>query len=163
MDIHRWVFYSSVSIIIIITIVSGPLVSGFDFSRNDPGSTSADRLRIAEPAFPNSATIEPGRFGTDQLIIRLKPLQVYIAAVSGRPSLNYKLRVPALRYVRTAIHPLNERDQGKTIQLGFDPDRIEPERVTQTSYQGEVQIVIRDRNGLRKVASQNITLTVRTS
>ena len=160
MKVSRIIRYITVTLILIISIISGPIVSGIDFTKDPSIQNSQNRIKIADAQFPESATIRSGRFGTEPMVLDVDPLKVTVIELSGEPLINYKLRIPGLRYTRTAIHMVSDNNIGQPIRLGFEPDTIPSDRVSDDSYNGELQVVARDSRGLRMIARSNISVNV---
>lgn len=158
---HRRVAAVSVGLILAVTLVSGPLVGAVDLtpaSRQEfaPGTGSAD---VTVRSVPDAARLERGEYGSGSYYLRVPDATLRIEDVRRQPILVYKIRIPALGYVRGTTTFLSPGDEG-TLELELAPDALPPDEVDRERYRAELVIVLRGADGERVLHEADVTVEV---
>lgn len=138
----RPLVWSTVLVITVVAIVSGPLVSGVNppaagGSAEPPvgaGSASVDVVSA-----PSTVTLQRSSFGAGTYHFEGPPARVTVRSVTGNPGIRYSIDVPDLWFTDTKTYPLQGR-AGDRIDLEFRPVELSPTRVTNDSYRGRLAI-----------------------
>jgi hypothetical protein len=161
MERSRAAVYATVTLIVVVTVASGPLVGAVTVpeggvSGPDPGTGNAT---VSVVSVPDRVTLEPGAYDTDVYYLEVPDAVVDISAATGKPVLTYSLSVPELRS-RSSVFFLRagERGQKKLTmdRLSFDPAAVDQER-----YTGELRLVLRGSGGEVTLYSEPVTVDVR--
>lgn len=162
MDTAGLAVAGTVTLVLAVAAVSGPLVPGVDFTRESaeqtapPGSGSVDARVLA---VPEDAALVKGDFGAGAYYLRVADATVDVASVTGQPLLVYKLRIPAMGYVRGTTHFLSPEMDGH-MAVALEEDSLDPEKVEQSSYRGELLLLVRDDADERLLYRENVTVAV---
>lgn len=152
----------TVGIIVLVTVVSGPIVGAVDFTHQAESSPGDGTVELSVLSIPtNNARFEPGRYGSTGHILRVPDAVVSVDAIRGEPVIIYKIRIPGLSYVRLSIHLPNEKHRGDRYRLSLEPDNFASERLTRETYDAELLIVVRERNTAQTIAKTNISVEVK--
>lgn len=157
----RAVIPALVGFVVVTAVAFGPLVSGLSLASEPETDISGEGvLRIGSVEFPNNATIESASYGATNAYLSTPPATVRFESIRNNPILIYQISVPDLGYTMSTTHFLNADDHGPTYEAALDPLSVSTSRVTKQQYTGELAIVVRDSDGRRVVARQNITVEV---
>lgn len=153
---------ATVLIVLATVILSGPLVPYVDFtpaaaSTPTHGPDSASISVVSTPA--DDFRIAPARFGAG-VYLYSAPMTVHVERVAGSPTLIYELRIDELGFNVASLAFLSESTAGTDQVLQIERSTIEPERITQSSYAGEIELRLRAGNETRVIHQQNVTVTV---
>ncbi|KTG09036.1 hypothetical protein AUR64_14635 [Haloprofundus marisrubri] len=162
----------SVLAVVVLSVASGPLVAGVDFTAEDTESQSAPERALGS----GNATVtdvsldldgirlERGDYGSQTYYLQVPDATVDLQSVTGQPILAYKIRIPALGIERSSSAFLDEsytEDGPTTLALSLDDGPVEPGRVTQSSYEAEVSVLLRSQSGTRVLRQVSVTVEVR--
>ncbi|MFC4357236.1 hypothetical protein ACFO0N_04645 [Halobium salinum] len=130
-----------------VALVSGPLVSGLDFTTSsDAGPVDAvGDGRVAAGSVTLSgetASLDQGRYGSGAYYLDAPSATVAVESVSGSPMLGYRLRISDLGYAGSTVAFLSPEDTGTTT-LELDRKPFAPERVEGSAFRGEVTVFVR--------------------
>lgn len=162
MNDARAVVLATVSVVLVVTLLTGPAVglltvsSPGTFGGSDLGTGNAT---ISHVTFPDDPTLQAGRYGTEGYVLRTGDVRVDIAHVTGRPMLIYKLEVEGISYTRSSLIVLEPGTTGtRSVQLSRDT--LAASAVERDSYPGQLRLVLRGDGPDRVVAAENVTVTV---
>lgn len=157
----RRVVWIAVGVIVLVTLVSGPLVPWIGFTEERPAPDFGNgAATITDVETPDSAVIEPMQFGGEKSTLAMQPSSVQVQAVTGSPFISYKVRIPAMNTTRIQLYQLSPADTGQTVQLRYEEATIQAPPNDVEELDGEVVIILRNRTSEQELASTNITITV---
>lgn len=160
MDRTRSVVVAVTTVIVGITLLSGPLVPGVTLaSEPEPVAVETGTVTVSEVELPDEAALEGGSYGAANYYLRAPPVTVQFATLEGRPSLVYTLSIDELGYTRTTNHFLDD-STGETYELTLASDTFKNAEIQQERYTGTVTVSKRDSAGHGVVTTQNITIAV---
>jgi len=160
MDAERATVWSVVGLVVVTTLLSGPLVGAVDLTTEpDRPALGSGSVSVASVSLPEQATLSAGRFGADEYTLRVPDATAEITAIDGRPILVYTLSIPVRGYTRSTTHFLAAHHTG-TFTLSIADDGFEPSTVTRSEYDGRLQVVARANESERVVANRTITVAV---
>ncbi|MFB6188412.1 MAG: hypothetical protein ABEI57_00875 [Halapricum sp.] len=92
------VVYGVVGVILLVTLVSGPLVGVVDLTHAQRctapvGSGSAS---VTVDSLPDRATISKGKFGSEAYYLQVPDGAVRLSNVTGQPLLSYDISIPEM-------------------------------------------------------------------
>lgn len=149
-----------VGVIVVTTVVSGPLVPGI--SLTEPAEATAygeGNATISDVTFPERATFERASFGAQNYHLTVPPTTLQFSSLSGSPILSYRLEIESLNYTRTTTHFLGP-STGDAYRLTMQSDTFAVDRITASSYEGRLSVVKRDSSGDAVVAEGTVTVEV---
>jgi len=160
MDVERATIWSVVGLVVVTTLVSGPLVGAVDLTTEpDRPALGSGSVTVDSVSLPDRATLTAGRFGADEYTLEVPDATVQITAVEGRPILVYRLSIPERGYTRSTTHFLSDRNTG-AYSLSLAADTFVPSTVQNESYEGRLEIVVRANDSSRVVADRTIPVEV---
>lgn len=133
----------SVVVIVGVTLASGPAVGLVDLTR--------PRFDAAAVGQGNATVdgVDPPRTGrfdralqSESYYLQVPDARIRVTSIEGRPTVSYKLSIPALGYSRGTTHFLGPGDTG-WVALSLARDTLPDSRVTESSYEGTVSLVLR--------------------
>lgn len=163
MDEVEYVVAGTVAVIVLVTLVSGPLVGAVDFTDEPdettfaPGSGEIDATVLS---VPERALLEQGSYGSGAYYLRVPAATVDAERITGQPMLVYKIRIPELGYTRGTTHFLNSSNAGE-LTVTLSEGTIAPEQVDREQYDGELLLLTRSDAGERTLSRTNVTVEVR--
>lgn len=161
MDEARASVAASLTLIVVVSLVSGPLV-GIDLtapeSSLDPGVGEGE-LTATVTSMPDNATLERGAFGADAFALSAPPATVDVDAVRGQPLVVYRVEVPGLGLTHATTYFLSPSDTG-TLTVEMEPYSVSPDRVSTDSYHGTLTVGVRTGTELRVLERHNVTVEV---
>lgn len=159
MDSERGVVWGVVGLIVVTTLVSGPLVGAVDFTTEpDHTGLGTGTATIDAVTLPDRATLTAGRFGAGEYTLRVPDATLELSAVEGRPILVYKLSIDSLGYTRSTTHFVSDRNVGR-FPLSMTEDSFDPEAFD-GEYEGRLEVILRANNESREIASKSIPVEV---
>lgn len=160
MDAERATVWGVVALVVVTTLVSGPLVGAVDLTTEpDDGQFGTGSVTVDSVSLPDRATLTAGRFGAGEYTLRVPDATAELSAIEGRPILVYRLSIVERGYTRSTTHFLSERNGG-TFSLSLADDSFDPGTVEETDYDGQLQVVVRSGNESRVVANRSIPVEV---
>lgn len=160
MDYGRGVVFGTIGVILVTTLVSGPLVPGVSLtSEPERQSFGQGNATVAEVTLPATATFERANFGAENYHLTVPPTTVRFETLDGSPTLTYRLTIVALDYTRTTTHFLGP-STGERYRLTMRSDTFSLEAINQSSYDGQLSVVKRDSAGESVAAARNVTIEV---
>lgn len=160
MDAPRLVVISSVTLILVLTLLTGPGTGLIQVPEDSPfgGSVGINgTASIGAVEFPDAPTLRQG--ASDQYVLRVGDATVPIESVTGTPGLVYRLDIRYLWYSRTSLTILDAETTGPlTVQL--PKATLAAESVVRESYPAEFRVLLRSGEDVRTVARTNVTVTV---
>lgn len=167
MDLGRGVVWAAISIIVLTSVVSGPIVPALDLTspRDDaPGISFAaeDDLDASLASLPEGGVaLVQGRFGAGAYTLDVPDAAVDVNRVRGSPRLVYKVRIPDLGFVRATVHFVGPEHEGSRLTLSVEPVTFDPDRITEDDYDGVLLVVARADATAETIGRQNVTIEVR--
>ncbi|WP_018258128.1 hypothetical protein [Halomicrobium katesii] len=160
MDVDRTVVWGVVGLVVVTTLVSGPLVGAVDLTSDaETPAYGVGSVTVESASLPERATLTAGRFGAGEYRLQVPDAAVAIAAVEGRPLLVYKLEIDERGYSRSTTHFLSTENVG-SYAASMSDDTFAPDTVNQTAYDGRLALVVRANDSGRVVAERSITVEV---
>lgn len=108
----------TVSLVLLVSLISGPLVGAVDFSRDretglDPGFVPGEgHASVDVVSVPDRGRLVPARFAANGYWVRVPNATVDVSNLTGYPMVVYKVRIPALTYVAGTTHVFYEEYTG---------------------------------------------------
>ena len=162
MDTVRGLAWFAVGAIALAVVASGPLVNAVDLTeRPDEASVAPGQgtVTVASVDVDASATrFYEGRYGSETIYLDVPDARVDIESVRGDPIVNYRVRVPALGTSRTQLYVPDDGDDGLTLE--FERPAYDPDRITEEAYDVELEVVVRDDDGVRTVYRTTVSAEV---
>ncbi|EJN58001.1 hypothetical protein [Halogranum rubrum] len=148
----------------VCALVSGPLVSGVDFTpaADDDGSlatATGGSVTVEETTLAQADyRLVAGNYGSGIYKLRAPPARISFTEVTGPALVSYHLDVPALGYSTSTIATIDESTT--TVTLQFSKATIPADSVTASSYDATARLTVRSNGTVRTVDETNVTLTV---
>lgn len=158
MNPERVVLTATVCIIVVVTIVSGPLV-GISLTSDETFNPGSGSIVATVEDTPETATLERGSHGSEVYYLHGPPIPVQVDQVRGQPSLTYEIVIPELGHTTASLTFLDKGTKG-SIRLEFDPSTIEDDQVVAESYAGKIRVIANDADGERELVETNVTIEV---
>lgn len=159
MDPARAATWGTVSLIVAVTLVSGPLVGAVDFTADERPPLGSGNATITDVSAPDTVRIERGEYGSETYYLRVPAVTVDIASVEGRPILSYALSIPSMSYTRESVHFLDSGTTGRT-RVSIAPDEFEPGSLTPGTYGGELRLTLRADGNSTVVYRDEVTVEI---
>lgn len=148
MDRSTALVYATVALIVGVSVVSGPAVGLIDLTppRADTAGLGQGNATVDRVEAPDRISIERG-FQSESYRLEVPDARVNLAAVTGRPILNYRIEIEALGYTRTSSHFLDSGRTGWTT-LTLADATLSESAVSGTRHEGTLSIIVQsDGNG----------------
>lgn len=162
MDTSNRIVWSTVAVILVVMIVSGPLVGSIELTsmESSPTTLGTGSAEVQIDSVPTDAiTLERSTFGAKTFHLSAPPSTVTIEDVRGNPVLEYAIQIPELGFVDINSYVVSELT-GSTLRLTFRPIEISPSEVTQETYGGTVTIRLQA-DEFERLYESTITVEVR--
>jgi len=157
----RAVVPAVVGVVVLTAVAFGPLVTGLSLaSEPTPAISNEGTLTIETVEFPTNATIGSASYGAANAYLSVPPATVRFESITQTPTLIYRIRVPELGYSVSTTHFLNADEHGPTYEASIKPFSVDDSELQRNQYAGELSLVVRDSDGRRVAARQNITVEV---
>ncbi|QSG06068.1 hypothetical protein [Halapricum desulfuricans] len=160
MDQTRAVVSGVITIIVAVTLVSGPLVGAVDLT-DQPGcepSGAGGTADIAVESLPDEATITTGRFGSETYYLSIPDAVVTVSNVSGHPLVSYRVSIPTMgRQVGTTAFLCPSVSARQTLSISRLTLDNPPE---QSEYEATLRVTLKERDGDTVVREKPITVEV---
>lgn len=168
MDSAKAVMYMTAGVIILIVVASGPIIGGPDFTSDQTATPTPDSAfapgtgaaTITVVSVPKTAVLDRGDYGAGTYQLRVPDATVRVNRIRGQPLIVYKLKIPALSYTRSTTHFFSRKTTDEQI-LSIESANIEPDRIDQDQYEGELRIIRRIDNDDTYLYRGNVTIRVR--
>ena len=165
MDSERGVLWVTVSSILLVIILSGPLVGALDFTSEQPPQTSAagastdDSLTVSVLTIPSTIPLEHTNYGSDSYALRVPAASVHVVDVHGNPPIIYRVSIPELGFAGGSLsYP---RDySGENMSIPWHRQIFGPDQITQREYTATLTLVTRTNSSERVLAERNATVVV---
>ncbi|MFW5918235.1 MAG: hypothetical protein ACOCR0_02005 [Haloferacaceae archaeon] len=162
MDAARASVAASLTLIVVVSLLSGPLV-GLDLTTAPASAVGSGvgqgTLTATVTSMPDNATLERGGFGADAFALSAPPATIDIESVSGQPLVVYRLEIPELGLTHSTTYFVSSTDRG-TLTLEMDPYSLSPDRITADSYRGTVAVSVRIGERVNHLDRHNVTVEV---
>jgi hypothetical protein len=152
----------SVSVILCVTLLSGPAVGVLDLTRErvDTAGIGEGNVTVDAVDAPDTATFERA-VASESYYLEVPAARVHLASVSGRPTLSYRLEIHELGYTRGSTHFLDADDADDGwIAVSLERDTFSGDRITESAYDGTLSVVIRYNDTERVVYEEPVTVAV---
>jgi hypothetical protein len=159
MERERATVWGVVSLVVVTTLVSGPLVGAVDLTTEPEMDFGTGSMTVDSVTLPDRATLSVGRFGAGEYTLRVPDASVEISAVDGRPLLVYRLSIRERGYTRSTVHFVSQKNVGP-YSLSLSDDRFDRAEITNDSYQGRLEVIARANERSRVITAQQITVEV---
>lgn len=162
MDTDRLIVAAVVGVIVVTSLLSGPVVGVLDVDPADrqsdfaPGEGTAT---VGNVSVPDHATLAPGEFGAGSYYLEVPAASATVEAVRGRPILSYSIEIDALGYKLGSNHYLSAENQGR-IHLTISPASFDPDRFSRERYDGRIAVTLRTTEGSTTLEASNVTVEV---
>lgn len=166
MDLLRLLPGLTVSVILLVSLVSGPLVGAVDFSRDRGAAHDPDfvpgngHATVNIVSVPEQGQLIPTRFAANGYWVRVPNATIDVSNLTGHPMLIYKLRVPSLGYVGGTTHVFGE-DYTGTQLLTMDRLTVDSTDLPRGHhYEAELLVIKREYEQDEILYQEDITLEV---
>jgi len=157
MSLDRGIAYATASLIILLTLASGPLV-GF-VTIPEPGTSSppgTGNATVSVTSAPETVALDRGQHGAGLYYLEVPDTTIEISELQGNPILDYSIGIEELGYRRGSVVFLESVGNGtKSVQL--ERANFEQSRINQDQYEGQLQLTLR---GDTETVLLNRTVTV---
>lgn len=166
MDITSRFPVSVVIVVIAVAILSGPLVNGVDFTREDEpdqaGPLGTGNVTVENISLPSSGTLRKGSFGSGSYYLEVPDGSLDIANRSGHPIVAYEieLTVGNISYNQESVYFVGP-ETGDQIRLSFERETFSPTEVSAQQYPGQLTVLTRMGNTSTVLKRKNITVEVK--
>lgn len=153
----------TITIILGVILVSGPLVPMVDFTTtsftaaladNERSSLNVSSIRVAE----DGPKLKPGNYEW-QAVLDAPTVTVRVDQVTGSPLLIYELSVTGLSHNIATLVAFNEGDVGRTYNLDIQNSTLRTSDINESSYPAEIRLRIRSGNETTTIYRKNVTVT----
>jgi hypothetical protein len=148
----------AVLLVVLVSVVSGPLVPWVDLTRAPP-APGAGTASASVESVPSEVRLVRERFGAGRYRLDAPAAVVGVDAVRGRPVLRYVVDVPALSFVATSERPLAGRD-GDRVTLAVGGATASPRQVDRESYEATVAVWLREGPEYTALVQREVTVEV---
>lgn len=145
-------------------LVSGPLVSGVDFTptpAEEPALASATggTVTVGETTLARTDyRLTKGDYGSGVYVLRVPPAHVTVAEATGRTLLTYQIDVPELGYATSVVATVDSSTESLTLRI--TEATIPADAVSASRYDATARLTVRSNETSRVVDETNVTLTV---
>ncbi|MEF8886080.1 MAG: hypothetical protein V5A44_13300 [Haloarculaceae archaeon] len=147
-----------VAVIVTVAVVSGPAVGLVDLTTRPLEGVGQGSATVDDVEAPETARFDRG-LAADSYVLTVPDARVHVAAIEGRPLVSYELSIPAMGYSRTTTHFLRADDTG-WVALSLESNTFPPGRIDQSSYEGELSLVLRVDDTERELYRGPVTVEV---
>lgn len=166
MDWVRAAVAVTVGVILVTTLLSGPLVGAVDLTlesateeRPIPGTIDRATVEVIEPP-DGPVVLDQGEFGNEVYQLLVPPLTVRVSDVRGRPTVAYKVRIFGLGYTRVTSYILDADSATERQVLEVTKTTFPPADVIESSYRAKLFVTVHETNRSRIVFETNTTVVV---
>lgn len=161
MDLSKAAVYVTVGVILLVTVASGPLVSGYTVPEGGvtgptPGTGNAT---VSVLSVPETLTLDRGEYDTGVYYLEVPAAVIDVGAVTGKPVLTYSVGIDSLQ-TSSSVYFLTPADTGRK-RLTVDEEAFDPGEIDDRRYSGNVRIVLRGDSGSRTVYEGPVTVEVK--
>jgi hypothetical protein len=155
-----------VAVVLVTSLLSGPLVGATDLSPapeiDDSFGPGQGSMNVTIHSVPDEARLVQSDFGAGAYSLKMAPADVTLSNIRGQPILVYKLRVSGLVFVSSRNTFVNESDKGR-MSVPFADDTVQRERVNESveQYPAEIVIGVLANDEERVVHRTNVTVEVK--
>jgi hypothetical protein len=160
MDRSRGLVYATVAVLVVVTAATGPL-GLFAVPAPADGSTAnigTGDATLSVVSTPERVRLVAGSLDSSPYYLRVPDSVLSVESVRGRPLLTYSLDIDGLGYSRSSVHTIEEPGR---VAVSMERTALEPETVTDGSYAGRLQLVLRGTDTERTVHEQPVRVVVR--
>ncbi|MFC7227740.1 hypothetical protein N0B31_10025 [Salinirubellus salinus] len=156
----------TVAVVLVTSLLSGPLVGAADLSPapevDDSFGPGQGSMNVTVHSVPDEARLVQSDFGAGAYFLRLDSADVTLSNVVGQPILVYKLRVSGLVFVSSRNTFVTEADEGR-MTVPFAEDTVQRERVNESveEYPAEIVVGVLANDEERVVHRTNVTVEVK--
>lgn len=163
MNLRQMTVATSVAVIVLVTLASGPLVGAVDFTtevdRGPSGDTGEGSADVTVLSLPDSATISEGRYGSQKSYLRVPDATVDLQNVTGEPLVQYELDIPEMGYSTATTAFLSPGMSGQQT-LEITRVAFEPGEITRSQYNATLSIALRANGNKTVIQSRAIVIEV---
>jgi len=145
----------SVGLVLVVLVLTGPLVGavGIDERESDLGDGTAT---VENVGTVDGFSMQPGRFGTGVVYLRIPDVRAEFASVTGRSRLVYRVAVPALNFDRVGTRSVGPETTGAAV--GMSDRAFAPRAVDRPAYTVTVTVRVQSFTVDRTVLQRNVTV-----
>lgn len=166
MDLAQTFISITVGVIVVTTLISGPLVAGVDLTSDEGDgvlfqSGIGDRANVevvAEPAGPVFLRNITSAGGGYRLVV--PPVAVRVFNVRGSPRISYHVRILGLDYIHLTTYFLNASSEGERRVLRVTEVTLDRSKVSEREYRGDLTVSVHATNGTNVIYRNNVTVKV---
>jgi hypothetical protein len=166
MQVGRLAAALTVAVVLVTSLISGPLVGAADLSPapgvDDSFGPGQGSMNVTVHSVPDEARLVESDFGAGAYFLRMDSADVTLSEIRGQPILVYKLRVYDLVFVSSRNTFVMEADEGR-MSIPFAEDTVQRERVDDDveEYPAEIVVGVLANGEERVVQRTNITVQVK--
>ena len=160
MDYNRFLPVFTIVIILLLSLLFGPLVGAVDLSPSKPisvpghGSVDVDVVSV-----PVEGRLDPAGYSENKYVLSLGAATVEISNLSGNPMVIYKLRVREVGYVASTTHFFGGEPEGQQT-LTLEGAVLKRTSLPRETYRGELLVIKRVHERDTVLYRGNVTLRV---
>jgi hypothetical protein len=157
----RTAYRGAVSVLVIVSLLSGPVGVGLDLTPGDDVSLGDGDASITVLAPEgDDLAVTAGRFGAEVAYLRIPDLAIRVDSVEGSPRVVYRVLVPELATV-TETRVLTSADTGR-LRVDATDRAIPYGDVTESAYQGQLEVRVQSFTTDRTVINRTMSVEVAT-
>mgnify|MGYP000657541361 CR=1 FL=1 len=160
MNRPRVLVYATVTIILGVSLLSGPAIGlvdlttpRYDMSGLGEGNATVDRVDA-----PSSVTLERA-YQSESYYLTVPDARIHFSSLSGKPTVAYGIEISELGYSRSTTHFMTEGRTG-WVTISLREDTFANDEVTKSGYDGRLTIVLRDSGGKTLVENKSVRIEV---
>lgn len=128
------------SVVLLVSVVSGPLVSGVDLSPREYAAVGSGSATVTVESVPSNATLVAT--GNDTYRLEVPNATVTVDSLTGNPVLVYRIQIREIGLTRITTHFLNESRTGRE-ELHLDPVATDLDDRSAEQFRGELRLILR--------------------
>jgi hypothetical protein len=160
MDVQRSLPALAAGVILVVSVLSGPLFGAVDLSPTESRAAPGDGSATVEVvSVPDGGRLAPTGYTDAGYLLSLPAATVEVSNLSGNPMVVYKLRIREVGYVASTTHFLGGEHEGQQA-LTLEGAVLNRTSLPRESYRGELLVVKRTHEHETVLHRGNVTLRV---
>lgn len=158
METDRSLVVLTAAVVAALTLATGPTLGVLDVPDPSPEGLGSGSATVTIQSTPERATLEAGQY-TDVHYLDVPQTTATVAEVTGSPILTLSLDVPELGFSRSSVYVLTPDMSGEHA-FAVEEASIDSARVENETYDGTLQVVLRDGSGRTDLVEEPVTVEV---
>jgi hypothetical protein len=161
MSSGRVAVYGTATLIVLLSLASGPYIGLLTIPQDEPGggSLGTGTADVAAVAVPDRAALTAGQYGNVHYLT-VPAATVNVSNASGSPLLTLSIDIDDLGYSRSTVYVLGTSGDGPR-SVSIERSSLNSTDITGNSYEGQYRMVLRDDRGTTVVANETVSVEVR--